>query len=250
MTTHRLGVAATLRRVKHVLLLCLLVGGCAASTFRETVTPAPAGTRKVVPWTLNRELLTPMTKQIVFVVELMAGDPFEPRALDDLAALAARYGGRPAKWISRGKDDPFAPAPDTTYVFVKYVANQLPMFGLAYGKRVGDRNAYFIIVNQARHRRWNGFLPERKLEMQTLIHEYGHLLGLPTLDHGYYPQYPLFDGGMHCVNPQCPLSKPRPRAILYNAPRVAFGREYAEDYCDECKRAIAEAQALWSKEGS
>ena len=72
---------------------------------------------------------------------------------------------------------------------------------------------HVIEINQERHRVWSWFLPERHLEAQTLVHEYGHHLGLPPCDHGYYRDYPDFTGGAHCVNPDCALSKPRLRAL-------------------------------------
>jgi hypothetical protein len=60
------------------------------------------------PWKLNRELLLPETERIVFVVDTPRGLPPIPEAMDQLVALAAKYGGRPASWVRLG--DPGAPA--------------------------------------------------------------------------------------------------------------------------------------------
>ena len=181
-----------------------------------------------MPWTLNRELLLPVNRRIAIAVDLVAGHAPERDALDRLTRLAARYGERPASWVVLGAagapplhfdgDRLTASGPldaDTSYVVVRYVGARLPQWGLSYPTEVAGHVAYVIVVNQERHRRWSWFLPERHLEAQTLIHEYGHLLGLPPFDHGYYVDYPALSDGAHCVNPDCALSKPRWRALLY-----------------------------------
>jgi hypothetical protein len=239
------------------LVLSLLASGCAAS-LREQVTPYPAGAPRVVPWQLNRELLTPVNRRIQFVVDVAAGHAPEWKAIDDMTRLAARYGERPASWVRL--HDAGAPVAhwdgdrlrvggaldaDTSYVFLRYVGTRIAHFGWSYAERVGDRTVYVILVNQERHREWRWLLPERRLEEQTLIHEYGHLLGLPSCDHGYYPLYPSFAEGAHCVNPDCALSKPRARAVLYGIANVIFRRRYLEDYCAACRRALADAKSYW-----
>src|SRR5262249_20103183 len=153
--------------------------------------------------------------EIVFVVDLVKGHAPEREALDGLARLAARYGERPARWVA-GRWKPGLPLdPNVSYVVVRYVGDQLNKWGLSYWQREGARRIYVIEVNQERHRQYRQFIPERHLEQQTLVHEYGHLLGLPPFDHGYYVAYPSFYDGAHCVNPDCALSKPRWRALLY-----------------------------------
>lgn len=255
--------AAGMRGVRLALLAAMLaVTGC-ASALRERVTPFPGGTPRVVPWTLNKELLTAANRRILFVVELAEGHPPEHAALDGLARLAARYGERSARWVVQGAtgappvrwqgDTPRASGPldpDTSYVFVRYVGDKLPRWGLSYVTHVGGRTVYVIVINQERHRRFRWFLPERHLEQQTLVHEYGHMLGLPPLDHGYYPNYPDFSDGSHCVNPDCALTKPRPRALLYGLFHTVFGRHYLEDYCAQCKAAIAMAKRYWLEPAS
>lgn len=225
-------------------LIAAVGAGCAAS-FRETPTPPPTDFPTSVPWRLNRELLTAYNREIVFVVEKRAGGPPDPRALDDLVALASRYGERPARWTMRTRGEPITLAPDVTYVVVEYVADQLPSFGLAYSRWIDKRHVYFIIINQEMHRRLSALIPQRRMEQQTLIHEYGHLLGLPPPDDGYHPNYPSRAGGMHCVSPDCPLARPRPKAVLYNSFHIAFGRKYLGDYCETCRAAIASAKAHW-----
>lgn len=246
-------------RARLTLLACVagLVGGC-ASTLRERVTPFPPSVPRTCPWTLNRELLTPANQRILFVVDVAAGHAPQPYALDTVAKLAARYGERPAGWVALGR--PGAPPlhvrdhrveadgaldPDVSYVLVRYVGDALPRWGLSYTTRAGGRPVYVILINQERHRRWRWFLPERHLEAQTLVHEYGHLLGLPPFDHGYYPGWPDLREGAHCVNPDCALSKPRFRALFYGLWHTVFARHFLEDYCAQCRAAIAAAKQYW-----
>jgi hypothetical protein len=187
-----------------------------------------------------------VTRRIVIAVELVDGHAPERDALDRLARLAARYGERPATW--RAGPLPATLAADTSYVDVRYVGNRLDKWGLSYWRRVAGHIVYVIEINQERHRQWKWFLPERHLEAQTLIHEYGHQLGLPPPEHGYYRDYPDFSDGAHCVNPDCALSKPRLRALLYGFWHVALARHYLEDYCAQCRAAIAAAKAYWHKQ--
>ena len=227
---------------------------------RERTTPFPTGTPHAAPWELNRELLMPESRRLLFVVELVAGHPPETGALDDLVRLASRYGERPAAWVQAGQagapkarwendrlraDEPLSA--DTSYIFVRYVGFSLPGFGSSYSQLLFGRTVYLILVNQEHHRMWRSLIPERRLEEQTLVHEYGHLLGLPPAGHGYYPRYPDFSDGAHCVNPDCALSKPRLRALLYGFVNVVFRRRYLEDYCAACRSAIAAAKSYWRK---
>ena len=136
----------------------------------------------------------------------------------------------------------------TTYVHIRYVGNQLDKWGLSYWRLVAGRKVYVIEINQERHRRWKWFLPERHLEAQTLIHEYGHHLGLPPWDHGYYRDYPDFSDGAHCVNPDCALSKPRARALLYGFWHVAHRSPLPRGLLRAVPRRHRRRQGLLAKE--
>ena len=243
------------------LLLAVLASGCAAS-LREHTTPFPTGTPQVEPWQLNRELLQPVNRRILVTVENLEQKGPDPRALDELTALASRYGERLASWVWLGGTGApkvrwrsttlEADAPldaDTSYVFVRFVGKELPNnFGWSFTQQVRGHLVYCILVNLSRHRRFaSAVLPERRLEEQTLVHEYGHMLGLPTPDHGYYALYPSWYGGAHCVNPDCALSKPRARAVFYGIFHTGFGRHFLEDYCAQCRKMIEEAKAFWRK---
>jgi hypothetical protein len=233
-----------------VIAAFVFASGC-ASALRETVTPVPERA-------LERELVTPVNRRIVVVVEFVSGHPPEVAALDGLTKLIGHYGERPAKWVKHGapRSPPLrwegeelrATGPlddDASYVFVRYVGDELPHWGLAYVTYAGGRVVYCISINQERHRRWRGFIPERHLEQQTLVHEYGHLIGLPPSDHGYYPNYPDLVAGPHCVNPDCALALPRPRALLYGFFHTLIAKQYLEDYCATCRAAIAKAKSFF-----
>jgi hypothetical protein len=229
-------------------LLAALAGasGC-ATLLSEPRTPFPRGTPLEAPWALNRELLLPETRRILIVVDWIAGPRPDTAPLDALVRVAARYGERAARWIPR-EDWSGRLEASTSYVFVGYVGQRIPgFFGLSYTEQIKGKKVHVILVNQERHRQWRGVIPEGRSETTTLVHEYGHLLGLPTAEHGYFAEYPSFFGGAHCVSPTCALSKPRPRAILYGVVSAVFRRRYLDDYCEACRRAIAEAKAYWRR---
>ena len=82
-----------------------------------------------VPWKLNRELLLPVNKRIVFLVDTQRGSSPLTLALDQLVALASKYGGRPASWITLGEPG----APD-----VKWVDLPTPTKPVTYYVRLRD----------------------------------------------------------------------------------------------------------------
>jgi hypothetical protein len=256
-------------RARRLCLLAALVApvggaGCAAA-LRAPVTPFPPDVPRTVPWRMNPELLAPGTRRILFVVDLQRGHPPAREALDQLARLAARYGERPASWVAAGQPgaprvDWLAPTrpsarapldPATSYVFVRYGGDDAGegYFGSARGETsrgASVRPVYVIRVAQE-HLRALAFawLTEPRLEAQTLIHEYGHLLGLPTPGHGYFEHWPSLAGGAHCVNPDCPLTKPSVRSILYGLFRIGLTFRLLDDYCDACRADITRAKAWW-----
>src|SRR5881628_36860 len=79
-----------------------------AGPLTERTTPFPDDWPYAAPWHLDRQFLIPSEKsRILFVVEHVSGHKPDARALDSLVHVAAKYGERPAAWIS--SSDPQAP---------------------------------------------------------------------------------------------------------------------------------------------
>ncbi len=97
----------TMRRPFFVCVATLIAGSALASE-PHAVSSYPSDWPHRAPWKLNRELLLPETERVVLVVDRARGAPPVPEALDHLAALASKYGGRPASWVVLG--EPGAPA--------------------------------------------------------------------------------------------------------------------------------------------
>ncbi len=233
---------------------------------REKITPYPEYAPHAVPWQLNRELLMPETAKIVFVVDIAEGKEPRMEALDLLTRIAAKYGERPAEWILIDQEDapkiiwdrsdtlecPNGPLDaDTSYVFIRFTGSSTGSYGetgmLNVAPECGKKKLYAIKVDQDSLARYRFlWLTRRRLEENTLLHEYGHILGLGSNPaHGYFPRYPSFMGGAHCINPNCPLSLPRFKAILYNAYRTGLTFRNLRDYCAACQRDIEWAKRYW-----
>ncbi|MSP60903.1 MAG: hypothetical protein EXR72_11270 [Myxococcales bacterium] len=251
-----------------LLAASLLSSGCAGMLSRAT-TPMPPGHPRAAPWELTRELLLrEESDRILIVVDWVQGAPADSAALDHLASVAARYGQRPASWVRAGEageagtqrgihEASMCPAlmdPRTSYVFVRYVGDQLDHFGQAWTRRIycagRPRDVHFIDINQDVHHRLRFlWLTERHLEQQTLVHEYGHLLGLSSNpEHTFYAGYPSFAGGPHCVRPDCPVTLPSARSIVYGLYRTGLTFRYLDDYCERCRQDIEEARRFWRKQ--
>lgn len=84
-----------------------LASAAALAARPAPVTSYPPDWPHRVPFKLNRELLLPETERIVFVVDAPRGSSPHAEALDHLAMLASKHGGRPASWVWLG--DPGAP---------------------------------------------------------------------------------------------------------------------------------------------
>lgn len=80
----------------------------------------------------------------------------------------------------------------------------------------------------------------RKIERATLIHEFGHVLGLVGVSSHEQRRDPL-----HCSNPQCVMNHPRWRPILYNLPRALFTGRLPYAYCRDCRADIERAKRAW-----
>lgn len=89
-------------RFARVLGAVALLASSAAAASDVSPTPYPEGWPHRAPWKLNRELLWPGTKRIVFVVDAPRGAAPQPAALDHLVYVAFNYSDRPVKWVKLG----------------------------------------------------------------------------------------------------------------------------------------------------
>lgn len=86
------------------------------------------------------------------------------------------------------------------------------------------------------------WLAPKRSERSTLVHEYGHLLGL-TRD----PRHSTRVGGGHCTEPQCVMDGPTRKKILYNLPRGFFTGRLPTWYCTKCMEDLRTARR-WATE--
>ncbi len=83
------------------------------------------------------------------------------------------------------------------------------------------------------------WLTPAQVVRSTLVHEWGHLLGLvcnPAHSEG---------GDVHCSNARCVMAVPNVRVILANFAQSVLGR-IPERYCATCAADISAAQRLWT----
>ena len=73
------------------------------------------------------------------------------------------------------------------------------------------------------------WLAPKRSERSTLVHEFGHLLGITR-----NPRHVKRDDGFHCTEPQCVMGAPTARKIAYNLPRGLFTGTIPTWYCGKC----------------
>jgi len=119
------------RTVANLLLLLGAVFGCASANAARpaAITSHPPDWPHRAPWKLNRELLLPQNERIVFVVDTPRGSHPIADALQQLVALASKYGGRPASWVRLG--EPGAPP-------VRWITPPVPPKPVNYYVRLRD----------------------------------------------------------------------------------------------------------------
>ena len=99
-----------------------------------------------------------------------------------------------------------------------------------------------LIVSRSAHRPYAKlWISLDRLERMTLIHEFGHLLGLVG-----NPRHERKDPAHrnHCTSLTCAMAHPTPRVIARNAFAGVFN-QLITDYCADCQADIRRAQAYW-----
>src|SRR5262249_53576439 len=99
-----------------------------------------------------------------------------------------------------------------------------------------------LVVSRSAHRKYARlWISLDRLEEMTLIHEFGHLLGLvgnPTHEQSN-PAH-----RHHCTSLRCSMAHPRLRVILRSFPAGIFN-QFITDHCADCQADIRTAQAYW-----
>jgi hypothetical protein len=82
-----------------------------------------------------------------------------------------------------------------------------------------------------------------RIDRSTLVHEFGHVLGLVA-----DPRHAQARRHEHCRNPHCVMTHPFARSITYWALVGPLGARLPDDYCRECRRELARVQELWDED--
>jgi hypothetical protein len=85
-------------------------------------------------------------------------------------------------------------------------------------------------------------LGEDKVDRSCLVHEFGHALGLVA-----NPEHRFEDGGGHCTDTGCVMTKPKLKAVLANAALAIATGEIPWDYCDKCRADLERARQLYRR---
>lgn len=252
----------------------LAIGGCRAMLRYPTAPPSrDALARFDIAGEMNPYVLTGLVyPKLVVEIDAVDGYEPEPRAIASLRRILEESvePGRAfdvvrddtiprAEWDAledKERSDPLAeryldhvpdPRGDTEVIYVLYVpqVGGTGLFGSSSGWIVhrGDRE---LLVDglvmcfdafRAQSRLWIG---PGKIDEATLVHEFGHVLGLTTR-----PEHEQLNNPAHCANPQCLMTHPRLRSIVYNAPRAIFTGNLPRNYCKDCREDIVAARRAW-----
>ncbi len=249
------------------LAMCLLFSCGCARLLTRPITALPASWPHEAPWGLNRALLQPEPNgKIVFIVSVKAGVPYRNAAFDRLIEIAAKYSEVPVHRdtlesfdleVVQGTPDRLrcngVPLPESVeFVLVEFVGSPSSWLGetvfLPADEACGRDSIPLIRIAQDRLKKFNFlWLTRNDLETVALLHEYGHLLGLgsnPT--HGYLPNYPSIQSGVHCTRPDCPMTLSHPRALVFGFWRYGLTFRSVRDYCPRCVADIVAAKSYWT----
>ncbi|KAF0245224.1 MAG: hypothetical protein FD180_1771 [Planctomycetota bacterium] len=81
-----------------------------------------------------------------------------------------------------------------------------------------------------------------KIDRSCLVHEFGHALGLVA-----NPEHRFEDGGGHCTDTGCVMTKPKLAAVLANAAMAIATGEIPWDYCVKCCADLERARAMYGR---
>ena len=139
---------------------------------------------------------------------------------------------------------------DTALVYILYVPRfgGRTLFGMAthwtiQGPQGPLAVSGIVMVQESFREQARLWIGPEKIEEATLIHEFGHVLGLTR-----NPEHEQTIAPFHCANPQCLMTHPRLRSILYNLPRGIVTGKLPRDYCADCRADLDTAKRRWRSE--
>lgn len=222
---------------------------------------------------LNPFLLTSITSpRLVVEVDWVEGSKPAPRAIKALSKLLKKYNPpdreievivdqmipeadwarlaphevpEPAlfeKYLSR---DPRAPGEEVYHVL--FVPGAQGHFGYANEIviEIAGRPVLlpFLVVSthEAQHHA-TLWITADKILQSTLLHEFGHPLGLVK-----NPRHENRTNGFHCTETECLMTHPTNRVIFANFLRGFFTGRLPWDYCKKCQEDIRRSQFYWKQ---
>ncbi len=266
-----LKLAARAALVLSLGVLC----GCHTMLRYKPVEPgrAPSPVAEVAG-TLNPYVLTGLaSKRLVVEVDWIAGNEPSAYALDGLRARLAEYvsAGREVR-VEKGEEIPadewpaglredrmrevmdrhltHDPGGTDQVVYILYVSRFHGHFGFSSEwpvTRAGRTTLVggCVVCMEAARKQAFLWISARKIERATLVHEFGHVLGLVR-----NPRHEQAGDPVHCTHTECLMGHPRPRTIVANFFRGFFTGRLPGDYCRACRDDIRRAHAYWAAQAA
>lgn len=257
-------------------LIAVAVCGCVRLPRYPAVASGSAGLYPIeaLAWSMNPWVLSSLaTRRLVIEVDWVEGCRPGPRTLDGLRKTLERYSppGRPfeivvdeeiprAEWEACCRTDPttlvathldrtssYEQGIEVNYVLVApYQEGDRGLFGYSTtwvieraGKPLGVEG---VSIFRDAHDRWAVLWFTRdRIERMTLIHEYGHVLGLVA-----NPRHERRHRGHrhHCTGLSCQMAHPTKRVVLRNFWPGLFN-QLPDGYCKRCQEDIRRSQEFW-----
>ena len=250
---------------------CLLLPRYPSAAPRNQVWPDEKLTKSMNPWFLGDGF----SDRIEIEVDWVEGCRPGPHTIEALRAIAGKYAPRGvpvavtlddeiprSEWDAtknreRGRVDPlvakhadFAREPcdpdfRTAHLYILFAPGSGPWyFGYSnswYVEGEGSTPVDGIVVFHDAHARLAKlWLSCDRMEAMTLIHEYGHHLGLVA--NGTHERTGHFGG--HCTELTCLMAQPTWRVYARNALGGLFNH-FPSDYCARCQDDIGRSQKAW-----
>jgi pentatricopeptide repeat protein len=251
--------------------VCALLPRYPSKAPRGEVWPEENLEKSMNPWFLAEGF----SDRIAIEVDWVAGCKPGPQTIDGLRSIATKYApaGVPvdvelddeiprAEWDATGKRsgdrvDPlvrahadFAHEPcdaefRTAHFYVLFAPGADSWFfgysGAWYADDQPDTPVDGIVVFHDPHARLAKlWLSCDRMEAMTVVHEYGHQLGLVANE--THERTGLSRG--HCTSLSCLMAQPSLRVYAHNA-FVGLFNHFPSDYCRECREDIRRTQAAW-----